>query len=211
MTTEQPFPLFHGWDSRQAEAAEVFAFSVYEHASIPVELHAMKLADLPIKRRGVTEFSYGRFCVPWWQDYEGVAAFFDGCDQLCLGDVAELAAIPMDGCAVKVVKHKRGEERRPRSWSSVMLMDCSWFGAWTPGYIERCSDEELMRFTSLADSAIGELPAEWNTLVMQGEEPPAGAKLAHWSCLSDPNGTDWISRSGSRIWAAARERWRAAA
>ena len=85
------FPIFCGWDRRQREAAEVFKRSVIDRASIPVEIEFAS-ADLgTCRRRGVTAFTYARFMVPALCNFEGRALFADGCDQLCLGDVAELA------------------------------------------------------------------------------------------------------------------------
>jgi hypothetical protein len=204
--------IFSGWDYRQAEAAEVFAFSVRERASCDVEMRFLKIDELPIDRRGVTSFTYSRALVPWLCDFDGVACYLDGCDQLCLGDVEELATMPMEnGYAVRVIKHKRGAEDRPRSWTSLMLFDCAApeLKRWTPSYVETARDDTLMRLRDLGDDRIGELPEAWNQLILPGNEPPMGTKVAHWSALSDPNGGSWIDRSGSATWAEERERWRA--
>ena len=99
------FPIFCGWDRRQREAAEVFKRSVIDRASIPVEIEFAS-ADLgTCKRRGVTAFTYARFAVPHLCGHEGRALFVDGCDQLCLSDLTELADLDMGGAAVMVVKH----------------------------------------------------------------------------------------------------------
>ena len=119
----QPFRIYAGWDSRQAEAAEVFGFSVRANASIPVDVEFLKIKELPITRTGTTDFTFSRFLSAWAANFEGVALFADCCDQLCLGDVAELAAIDMTDYAVRVVKHKVNGQKRPRSWSSVMLAE----------------------------------------------------------------------------------------
>jgi len=223
----EPFRIYSGWDVRQAEEAEVFAHSVREHASIPVDIRFVSADPVvpggPVcTRRAVTSFTYARFMVPSLCGYEGMAVYADGCDQLCLDDVAELAAIPMDGCAVKVVKHEFRGQARPRSWSSLMLMDCTKRTLWLPEAIETASDDWLMRFEPFADEEIGELPECWNQMcvpkldpenelrTIELPEPPEGTKVAHWSYLSDPNGGSWITRSGSKVWAAARDRWRAA-
>ena len=64
------FRMFSGWDKRQAEAAEVFAFSVRQNASIDVDVRAIGVdgAELVVEpaftRRGVTAFTYTRFLVP---------------------------------------------------------------------------------------------------------------------------------------------------
>ena len=232
-----PFRVFSGFDSRQAEAAEVFAFSVRENASVHVDVQFISAdhaesAGLAVfirddrqheiaaghsraierawSRRGTTAFSYARFLVPYACNYEGIAAFFDGCDQLCLGDVAELAAMDMSGYAIRVVKHRAEGQVRPRIWSSVMLMDCAKLTAWTPEYVETASDNDLMRFKALGHGSIGALPEAWNVLVEPGNDPPPGTKLAHWTSLSNPNGGSWIDRGGSAVWCEWRERWRVA-
>jgi hypothetical protein len=220
----EPLRIFSGWDARQAEAADVFAFSVREHASAPFEIRFVS-ADPAVpggpvcKRQAVTSFTYARFMVPSLCGYEGVAVYADGCDQLCLGDVDELRAFAdydMNGCAVKVVKHAFRNQARPRSWTSLMLLDCARFKTWTPQFVETVPDDLLMRFGTLEDREIGELPWEWNSMIEPANpqpglaslttEPPADTKIAHWSYLADPNGDSWIDRSGSKVWAAARER-----
>jgi hypothetical protein len=221
------FRVFSGWDKRQAEAAEVFRFSVLDHASIPVEVHFISAEDTPTsvaacKRRGVTSFSYARFMSVHASGFTGRACYGDGCDQLCLGDVRELAEWDMQGKAIWVVKHpslpgQRG--LRARSWTSLLLMDCGHpkLRRWTPEYVERAADDTLMRLSDFADDEIGSLPGEWNLLMpadMPGsrklaEVPGAGNKMLHWSYLSDPNGNSWVDRSGSALWAEWRERWRA--
>jgi len=251
--TTPPFRVFSGWDHRQAEAAAVFAYSVHAHASVPVEIRFLQLANgmlcspneagsgpppMPFTRAGVTGFTYSRFLVPWLCGYEGRACFFDCCDQLCLGDVRELAEFDMQDRPLAVVKHRPDRlvprHDRPRSWASLMLMDCSQMHIWQPRTVEDASDDRLMRLRDFADDQIAELPPEWNALcgfeVAQVETTragldggprddvrtyvpgaqrsiePEGAKMLHWSHLSDPNGGPWIDRSGSALWAEWRER-----
>lgn len=205
------FKIYSGWDERQAEAAEVFKFSVLENASIDVEVEFLKIHDMPIKRVGVTGFTYSRWLAPWINDYEGVVFACDGCDQLCLGDVAELAAMDMGGHAVRVVKHppvlRVPRMSRARSWSSAMLMDNSKLGWLTPHVVANASDSDLMLFAHLRDEEIGDLPEAWNALCDVPGEPPEGAKLAHWSALADPNRGPWIQESGSKVWESWRQRW----
>ena len=212
----EPFKVFCGWDRRQAEAAEVFKFSVEQNASIDVDVQFLQLDKLPIDRVGVTSFTYSRFLVPWLCGYEGRALYGDGCDQLCLGDVAELASWDMQGKPLWVVKHpplRKVPLRRPRSWTSLMLMDCANNAGWFPDTVARWPDDALMRLKTYTDDEIGELPQAWNMLV-DPDGPPVsedhllGVKIAHWSHLSDPNGGSWIDRSGSALWAEWRQRWR---
>ena len=194
----------------------------------------LQLDKLPIDRRGVTDFTYSRFLVPWLCGFEGRAVFGDGCDQLCLGDVAELAAWDMQGKPLWVVKHPSPRHvprhDRARSWTSLMLMDCAKLTGWGVDYVARQPDDQLMRLRILADAEIGELPPAWNHIPQPDKidvtmprtgvsqfadglidpEPPEWVKVMHWSQLSDPNGGGWIDRSRSTVWAEWRERWRAA-
>lgn len=217
------FRVFCGFDSRQAEAAEVFAYSVAMHTSIPIEIYYTSADAAPMSledgalcnparcaRRGTTAFSYSRFMIPHGCGYEGVALYADGCDMLCLGDVAELAAFPLT-TPIAVVKHppRVPRETRPRSWTSLMLMDCARLHHWTPDFVETAQDGQLMRLSDFGDDAIGSLPPEWNVLVQPGKEPPSDARIAHWSALSSPDIGPWIDASGSALWQDWRERWRA--
>jgi hypothetical protein len=205
------FHVFSGWDRRQADAAEVFAFSVRENASVDVDVRFLKLDKMPVQRTGVTEFSYSRFLVPLLCGYEGRALFADGCDMLCLGDVSELAQWDMQGKPLCVVKHEplRRVPRhdRARSWTSLMLMDCAKLTGWGLDYVQRQSDDQLMRLRTLGDDQIGDLPGEWNDLCPVPGEPSAIAKIAHWSAISDPNIGSWINASGSLVWDEWRRRW----
>lgn len=219
------FRVFCGFDSRQAEAAEVFVYSVRENSSIDVDVRFLTfgagwltacndefsgLPPLCFERVGTTQFSYTRFLVPYLCGYEGVALFADGADMLCLGDVAELASFPLT-TPIVVVKHppRVPHETRPRSWTSLMLMDCARLHHWTPDFVETAQDGQLMRLSDFGDDAIGSLPPEWNVLVQPGKEPPSDARIAHWSALSSPDIGPWIDASGSALWQDWRERWRA--
>lgn len=216
----EPFRVFCGWDRRQVEAAEVFKFSVEQNAGIDVEVRFLQIDRLPIERRGVTDFSYSRFLVPFLCGHEGRALFADGCDQLCLGDVAELAAWDMGGKPVWVVKHEAPRhvprQDRARSWTSLMLMDCAKIPTWTPAFVEHAGDDWLMRLRDFADDQVGDLPGCWNAMINPGDEPQCWGdtwdgdplKVAHWSYLSNPDGGSWIDRSGSALWAEWRDRWR---
>lgn len=208
----EPFAVFVGYDERQAEAAAVTEFSIRTHASVPVEVTMLGAGLPPIAdftRAATTRFTFARFLVPALRGFEGKALFMD-CDVLVLGDVAELAALDMGEHAVMVVRHKFKGQDRPRSWSAVMLMDCAKLTAWTPHYVDTSSDDTLMRFRSLRDDQIGNLPPEWHSMAQEDGSFAEGAKLVHWSWISDPNGGSWVDRSGSAVWQAWRDSWRAA-
>lgn len=201
-----PFRVFIGYDERQADAAEVLRYSIEQNASIPVDVMR---ASYP-QRQGVTAFTHARFLVPHWCGYEGTALFLDS-DMLCLGDVAELAALDMSAHSVRVVRHGwvlgMRPHRRPRVWTAAMLMHCEALAAWTEPYVRVAPDWRLMRLGDLSDDEIGDLPPEWHVLAGY-ETLPDGVKLCHWSHLADMAAGDLIDRSGSALWHEWRDRWR---
>lgn len=173
------FRIFIGADERQPIAFNVAQHSIYDHASIPVSVTRLAIETLPVKRRGLTSFTFTRYLAPWLCGYEGYALFADA-DVLFRADIAELAALKPDA-AVSVVPHtsvvKHGEtvstvfER-----NAVMLFNCAKCKNLTPEYI---SDGAPNKLPEWAES-IGELPKEWNHLV--GYDPPnPNAKIAHFT------------------------------
>src|SRR5687767_325035 len=85
----KPLRIFIGYDPRQPVAYQVAAASIVKNSSRPAGITPLILSQLPLKRRGLTEFTFSRFLVPYLCGYEGHALFVDA-DVLCLGDVAEL-------------------------------------------------------------------------------------------------------------------------
>jgi len=144
---------------------------------------------------GSNAFTVSRFLVPWLCDFKGHAIFCDASDMLMDGDIAELDSLFNPEFAVQVVKHPDYKTRHktkyrgtsmecpnseyPRkNWASVMLINCEhpdWVAA-TPEILARVSPAEMLGL--LWTDSIGELPAEWNCLVDEGQ--PAG-KLLHWT------------------------------
>jgi hypothetical protein len=76
------------------------------------------LPTLPLKRQGLTPFTFSRFLVPWLCDYQGWALFLD-IDFLALGDVAELFALGDERYAAMVSKNPKKFE-----WASMILFNC---------------------------------------------------------------------------------------
>ena len=121
--------VFIGYDPRQPVAANVLADSIVMHASKPVSITALSLKTLPIKRRGLTVFTFSRFLVPWLCQFKGRALFLDA-DMVVTGDIAEL--FDMAGLnAVSVMQdHQRFE------WASAMLFNCGACLRLTPDFID---------------------------------------------------------------------------
>lgn len=172
----KPLRVFIGFDPRQPVAYNVAQASIVRNSSRSVSITPLILSQLPVKRRGLTEFTFSRFLVPYLCGYEGHALFVDA-DMLCLGDIAEL---PWDATeSVSVVRHasvqKQGKAVDVRfERPSVMLFNCGECRRLTPEYIESSNPFSF----DWADS-IGELPAQWNYLV--GYNAGGGAKLAHFT------------------------------
>jgi len=187
-----PFRIYIGWDSTEAECADVLAHSITTRASIPVEIIYLKLADVELDRPRdplqSTEFTYTRFLIPYLESFFGTVLFMD-CDMVCLGDVAEIASLDMTGLALRVVKHNHKPKETtkmdgaiqtvyPRkNWSSVMLMKCENLRLWNMWTVRNASGAYLHQFRGVPDEEIGKLPGEWNVLDRWKE----GTKLLHYT------------------------------
>ena len=159
--------IFIGYDPRQPVAFQVLAHSIWNRASKPVDIVRLQLNQLPIKRQGLTEFTYSRFLVPYLSDYTGVSVFMDA-DMLCLGDIHELTREPL--CAVSVVKNPIRFE-----WPSLMVFANSLCRKLTPEYIETESCFDLKWANE-----VGSLDPAWNHLVGY-DTPRDDAKIVHFT------------------------------
>ncbi len=168
-----PTRVFIGYEPRQPVAYQVAAHSVARRAKGPVAITPLMLSQLPIKRRGLTDFTYSRFLVPYLSGFEGVSIFLDS-DVLCLGDITELLAYPLayHEAGVFVVPHQKVFER-----PSVMVFNNPRCAMLTPEYIQ---DSAHKLFDLKWTNTWGTLPAEWNHLVGYDLANP-DAKLAHFT------------------------------
>lgn len=165
-----PLKIMIGHDSRQPLSANVLANSIYRRSSLPVSIAMLDIKTLPIKRQGLTEFTYSRYLVPWLCDYQGWGLFLDS-DMLVMADIAELFSCADESKAVMVVKNAQRFE-----WPSLMLFNCAKCTSLTPKYVENYGSPQDFGW---AQGAVGELPKEWNHCV--GYDEPAPAKLAHYT------------------------------
>jgi len=168
--------VFIGFDERQPIAYNVASLSMAVKASRPVSITPLIYRQIPLKRTGLTKFTFTRYMVPFLCGYEGAALFVDG-DVLCRGDVADL---PWNSeHAVSVVPHDTVEKEGQRvsvrfERPSVMLFNCAKCRKLTPDYIETGAPQSF----EWAES-VGELPKAWNHLV--GYDSPQDAKLVHFT------------------------------
>jgi len=118
--------VFIGWDSREAAATEVAAYSIKKRTKLPVQISYLKhrelrkgglftrpwlvdsttgnYTDLIDNKPFSTEFSHTRFLVPALMNYKGWALFFDA-DMIFQSDIQELFKYIDDRYAVMCVKH----------------------------------------------------------------------------------------------------------
>lgn len=180
--------IFIGTDPRQPVAWIVLANSIARHSSIPVEITPLVLKQLPITRRGLTEFTFSRFLVPHLCKFQGRALFLDA-DMVVTGDIAELANDLSDfKSSVRVMQDQAKFE-----WPSVMLFNCYNCQTLTPDYVQ--DSKNSLFDLAWADHGTGHLPKEWNQLCGYGYEG-TDAKLYHlskglpiWPETTGANGT----------------------
>lgn len=166
----EPLRIFIGYEPRQPLAYSVLQHSIARHSSKPVAITPLILSQLPIRRRGLTEFTFSRFLVPWLCQFKGKAIFMDA-DMVVTGDIAEL--FELGGMASVSVM-----QSQPRfEWSSLMLFNCGACLRLKPEFIE----DEANQLLDLAWApSVGDLPAEWNSCV--GYAPHnKDAKLLHFT------------------------------
>ena len=185
--------VFIGFDPRQPIAYNVLQHSIHAHSSERVSIEPLILRQLPIKRRGLTEFTFSRFLVPWLCDYQGTALFLDA-DMLVTADIAQLFAI----CGKEVFHDVLVMKDQPKfEWASAMFFHNTRCKALTPDYIEDTANNPL---TLDWARSVGDMPTEWNVFV--GEKDASNAKLLHYS-RGIPIWPETRNNPEDRLWIAA--------
>jgi len=157
-------------DQRQPLACTVLQSSIVRRSTVPVQVTPLLLAQLPVKRTGLTNFTFSRFAVPLLCDYEGYAVFMDA-DMVCLTDINELIELAKQSeAAVLVVKNPMRFE-----WPSLMVFNNAKCKRLTLEHIE---NENPFKF-EWADE-VGELPSEYNHRVGY-DAPRDDAKIVHYT------------------------------
>ena len=166
--------VFIGYDKNEKVAFNVLSYSILKHSTRPVAITPIYLPNIKdsfIRERSnieSTDFSFSRFIVPHLMNYQGWALFLD-CDQLMLGDVAEIWRLRDEKYAVQVAKHdyQPQEEKKfmgavqtkyvKKNWSSVMLMNCDKCKSLTPDYVNTATGLQLHQFIGIEDGVAFEL------------------------------------------------------
>lgn len=126
MELDKILPVFIGWDSREAVAADVCTHSILKRTPSNIKITYLKHREL--RKQGIfsrpwlvdgptggwtdlldgrpfsTEFSHTRFLVPSLMKYKGWALFMDS-DMIFLSDIRKLFDMCNDKFAVMCVKH----------------------------------------------------------------------------------------------------------
>ena len=185
--------IFIGYDSRFPEPAYVAEYSIRKHATSPLDITFLQLANLDfrykVNEQSSTEFTYTRFLIPYLCKYEGLALFLDN-DVLVLNNIKDLLNLSMEKYARK-------------NWSSVMLMNCALLKKWTKEYVENTPGIQQHQFKAIPDELIGDLPIEWNSLDYMNES----TKLIHYT-----SGGPWFDEykncEFAELWNLYRAEWR---
>lgn len=151
-----------GYDPRQPISLNVLQHSLYTRSSKPLAITPLVIEQLPLKRTGLTPFTFTRFLVPYLCNYEGWALFMD-LDMIALDDISKIFDMADDQYGVMVVKNAKQFE-----WASLMLFNCRRCKILTPDYIETSSFLHTIGW--MPPELIGDLPREFNHLI--GYSPP---------------------------------------
>lgn len=173
--TNKPLSIYIGYDERQPVSFNVLQQSILCTSTKPVAITPLVIHQLPLRRQGLTPFTWSRFLVPYLCDYQGWALFLD-IDMLLRDDVSQLFDMADDKYALMVSKNHIKFE-----WASAMLFNCAHPSnrVLTPEYVETTTDM-LHRISWLKDEEVGAFPGEWNHLVGY-DEPRTDAKLVHYT------------------------------
>lgn len=164
--------IFIGYDPRQAVSYNVLQHSIAIRSTKPVAITPLIIEQLPLKRTGLTPFTFSRFLVPYLCDYKGWALFLDA-DMLLMDDINKLFDLADPAYTVMVAKNEKRFE-----WASAILFNCEKCTMLTPSFIETAGG--LHTFEFLKPEEVGGLPPEWNHLVGY-DKPRPDPKLIHYT------------------------------
>ena len=218
-------PIYIGYDpDAEPVAFHVCVDSILRSATLPVRITPLALNGLQAvyaetHTDGSNQFIYSRFLVPYLEGWKGWALYLDGDMIVREGvDIAELWDMRRGDVGVQVVQHHY-QTRHPtkylgsensdyprKNWSSVILWNC---GFWphrtlTPDFVMSAKGSFLHRFQWLKDEHIGEIPAEWNRLVLEQDVTPDD-KLLHYT-IGTPCFAQYADTPHADEWHRARER-----
>ena len=167
-----PVTIFIGVDPRQPVGFTVLAQSIMWKSSRPVCIRPLVLSQLPIKRQGLTQFTFSRFLVPYLCDYKGSAIFMDA-DIVVTGDIAEL----IDQADILSHDVQVMQEQPKFEWASVMMFNNMRCRKLTPEFID---DKKNLLFDLAWAQSVGTFSKDWNYCAGYGD-PQENPKLIHYT------------------------------
>ena len=194
--------IFVGYDPLRAVSTTVLVHSIISRASKPVCVTPLSLKTLPIKRRGLTKFTFSRFLAPYLCDYQGWSLFLD-VDMLVLEDIAKLFELADDTCTIQLVKNKLRLD-----WCSLILFNNAKCRELRPAVIDNASRDAFGLWWA---NSVGALPEEWNHRVGY-DDPRNDAKLVHFTqgvpFFPETEGTEYVDEWRSELEASMHvESW----
>lgn len=164
------YKVFVGVDPRQPLGYNVLQASIHRYSSAQIDVIPLQLRHMPVKRRGLTEFTYSRFLIPYLCGYAHQAIFMDA-DIVVKGDIVELFDQVDLTCSVQVM-----QEQPKFEWASVMLFNNGKCRKLTPEYVD---DPANVLFDLEWADKVGTFAPEWNHCA--GYQVPKEAKLYHYT------------------------------
>ena len=212
---QETLKIFIGFDDKEAVVFHTCVQSIIEKSKVPVSIHPLNLQMFQNYKEthndGSNNFIYSRFLVPYLNNFKGKALFLDG-DMIVNDDVSKLFDHFKEEYAVQVVKHDyktkfpikylghKNDDYPKKNWSSVILFNCAHpkNQILTPQLIETAKGSYLHRFSWLDENEVGEIPHEWNYLVLEYPET-SEAKIFHYT-VGAPCFEDFNYGKEAKIW-----------
>ena len=190
--------VFVGVDHRQAIGYNVLQWSIHANAAKPIIVQPLIIDQLPVVRRGLTDFTFTRYLVPYLCGFKGHALFMDADMVINDADLNELFDSHSWDAHVSVVKDQPEFE-----WPSLMMFNCEACTELTPGYInDKSTNPNDLRTWA---KTIGDIPKRWNVMTRASvdDEIPEGAMVLHYTeglpCFQETQHTN-----GGRAWHNAK-------
>ncbi len=212
---QETLKIFIGFDDKEAVVFHTCVQSIIEKSKVPVSIHPLNLQMFQNYKEthndGSNNFIYSRFLVPYLNNFKGKALFLDG-DMIVNDDVSKLFDHFKEEYAVQVVKHDyktkfpikylghKNDDYPKKNWSSVILFNCAHpkNQILTPQLIETAKGSYLHRFSWLDENEVGEIPYEWNYLVLEYPET-SEANIFHYT-VGAPCFEDFNYGKEAKIW-----------
>jgi len=190
----RPLRVFIGYDKRTPISYHVLVHSIQRHASGPVQICPLILDQLPVKRKGLTDFTYSRYLVPYLCQYDEYPAIFMDSDILVLDDVYQLIRMRQQNLPNRPVCLRKTDQRF--EWPAVMVFKPDQCHQLTPEFVDRDNPQKLEW------GEIGTIPDQWHHIPLY-DPPMPDAKLIHYTAgtpefpeirdLNMPYTVEWLA------------------